>query len=301
MEDQADFDGEVPSTSRDSPPPHLRVEFDPVEDIVIPPPLSPTVTAAVETSTKAVHDNGTPKSVRQRMFPKNWETDYPWVVYDAADNSMHCRLCKEQGKRTIWGGSGTTNFRLRTLKDHLKSADHRHTVAAKDQRQTWVDVSVSKNNVRRRNAVTLAMQSCYWVVTQEVANCKYKALLQFLQERDLVDALYLNRGANATYNSSIIFNQLMGCLSSVLEKKLKRDLRHSPFVGIGVDESTDRATEKHLAIIVRYLSHDATCMTEFLDCVAVRDGKATTIVESVKAVAEKFGVGMEKVVSLGSD
>ena len=52
-------------------------------------------------------------------------------------------------------------------------------------------------------------------------------------------------------------NVTVGCLSSVLEKKLKRDLRHSPFVGIGVDKSTDHATEKHPAIIVHYMLQHA--------------------------------------------
>ena len=93
----------------------------------------------------------------------------------------------------------------------------------------------------------------------------------------------------------------MGCLSDVMETKLKQQLMQSPFVGIGIEESTDRATEKHLAIVVRYISKEGNCMTQLLDCVAVRDGKATTVVDAVDVTMKKFGVPMTKVIGLGSD
>ena len=106
----------------------------------------------------------------------------------------------------------------------------------------------------------------------------------------MTDALYLNREANASYNSTSTFNNLMGCLGEVVETKLKPQLRQSPFIGTGIDESTDRATEKHLAIVVRYICNAGKCMTQFLDCVAVQDGKAATVVDAVDVTMKKFGV-----------
>ena len=115
---------------------------------------------------------------------------------------------------------GSKNFRTRTLTDHALSADHQHVMAAREQSQTWVDVTLAKNTDSRRKAIALAMQTCYWVITQEVANCKYKAMVEFLQQQSLDSALYLNRGANATYSSTVIFNELTECLSGVSEKQL---------------------------------------------------------------------------------
>ena len=238
------------------------------------------------------------KRARVRLFPHKWLGDYPWLAYDAAERTMHCRLCKELGKKTLMGMSGTKNFRTRTLTDHALSADHQHAIAASEQDQTWVDVTLAKNTDSRRKAIALAMQTCYWVITQEVANCKYKAMVEFLQQQSLESALYLNRGANATYSSTIIFNELMECLSGVSEQQLKTELHQSAFIGIGIDESTDRASEKHLA---RYVSRDAICKTVFMDCVSVPDGKALTVVNAVKSVITKFGVPISKVVGLGSD
>ena len=85
------------------------------------------------------------KRARIRLFPQKWLSDYPWLAYDAAEKTMHCHLCKELGKKTLMGMKGSKNFRTRTLTDHALSADHQHAVAAREQRQTWLDVTLAKN------------------------------------------------------------------------------------------------------------------------------------------------------------
>ena len=78
--------------------------------------------------------------------------------------------------------------------------------------------------------------------------------------------------------------------------------RPSPFVGTGLDESTDRASEKHLAVTIQHVS-GGKCFTSFLECVNVYDGKATLIFSAlkVKEVASKYHFNMRKVVGLGTD
>ena len=44
---------------------------------------------------------------------------------------------------------------------------------------------------------------------------------------------------------------MLACLSKVLEDDLIKALKESPAVGIGMDESTDRAAEKHCVFIIR--------------------------------------------------
>lgn len=75
---------------------------------------------------------------------------------------------------------------------------------------------------------------------------------------------------------------------------------YSPFVGIGVDESTDRAREKHVGIVVRYVA-DGKVVTTFLACVEVADGCAQTIYTAVKSAMSTFDIPMPKVIGLGSD
>lgn len=98
----------------------------------------------------------------------------------------------------------------------------------------------------------------------------------------LDDAKTLGKGGNATYTSPTIFNQLLHSLSKTIRGKVIADIRESPFVGIGVDESTDRAREKHVGIVVRYVA-DGKVVTTFLACVEVADGCAQTIYTAVES------------------
>jgi len=105
---------------------------------------------------------------------------------------------------------------------------------------------------------------------------------------------------HASHDSPIIFNQLLDCLSTVVEEKMMSSIRSSPFVGIGLDESTDRASEKHLAVTIRHVS-GGKCSTSYLECMKVCDGKAMSIFNALKEVASKYHFNMRKVVGLGTD
>ena len=66
------------------------------------------------------------------------------------------------------------------------------------------------------------------------------------------NAKYLLRGGNAR-DSPDNFNQKLVCLSGVIEVLVMREVRGKPFVGIGLNESTNRSSEKHLVVIMRYI------------------------------------------------
>ena len=240
------------------------------------------------------------KQARGRPFPRGWLNDFPWMEYDHAQNCMRCKLCKQCGKRNLWATCGTRNFRIKTVTDHVQSAEHRQSVVASDENQRKVAAGLTAAATKRRNATLLALRACYWLATEEVANVKFKSFLSFLRECGVEDAVLLHRGGNASHDSPIIFNQLLDCLSTVVEEKMMSSIRSSPFVGIGLDESTDRASEKHLAVTIRYVS-GGKCCTCYLECVKVCDGKATSIFSALKEVASKYHFTMRKVVGLGTD
>ena len=137
-------------------------------------------------------------------------------------------------------------------------------------------------------------------MVEEVANIKFKNFIAFLRDCGVADALALHRGASASHDSPVIFNELLACLSDVAQKELTADIRSSPFIGLGLDESTDRSMEKHIVLIVRYVARGACC-TAYLQCVKIADGKAVTVVDAVKEVAATYKFGMRKMVGLGTE
>ena len=239
--------------------------------------------------------------VVQRAFVPGWKKDFPRIEYDSAENSMRCTLCVSQKRDTIWVTTGYGNFRLKTVRDQAQSSAHLLAAAANDKTQHGVVPGMAATVAKRHSAVMLAMRACYWLVVEEVANIKSKNFMALLRDCGVADALALHRGANASHDSPVIFNELLACLSDVAQKELTADIRSSPFIGLGLDESTDRSMEKHLVLIVRYVGRGGACCTAYLQCVKIADGKAVTVVDAVKEVAATYKFGMGKVVGLGTD
>ena len=81
--------------------------------------------------------------------------------------------------------------------------------------------------------------------------------------------------------------EIVAFLSTSMEKDLKTALKHSPCIAIGCDESTDRTGEKHVVVIVRYITTDTEVQTAFLKCIKF---KAATIHWAEKDILRKWEV-----------
>lgn len=68
-----------------------------------------------------------------------------------------------------------------------------------------------------------------------------------------------------------------------------------------MDESTDVSVTKQLDLHVRYLDKEGQLFSQFLDLVPVHDGKANTIVATIKEVLHKKGIPTERLYGLGTD
>ena len=53
-------------------------------------------------------------------FSKSWLAKFDWLTYNSVDNSMGCRLCRQQRCEGVWV-SGTRNFRVKSLALHAAS------------------------------------------------------------------------------------------------------------------------------------------------------------------------------------
>ena len=119
-DNRVDFDGEVPSSSRDTPIPSPRPLWSMKSTLSPMAGVSPALSPAPAPSTPLPSvDSGDEetlgsagclpvttligKRARIRLFPQKWLGDYPWLAYDAAEKTMHRRLCKELGKKTLMG------------------------------------------------------------------------------------------------------------------------------------------------------------------------------------------------------
>ncbi|XP_064597802.1 zinc finger protein 862-like [Liolophura sinensis] len=240
------------------------------------------------------------QSGRVRKFPNSWLDQFPWLEYDEVENVMVCKDCREFGVEGSWS-TGNNNFRLKTVKEHVASDAHKTAAAGSQPGQVSLNTQWRKEREERRKAIVTALKTAYWLATEEMPNRKYGSLINFLQELNLKEAKFLNRGKNAKYTSPDVYNQLTECLSKVIWRQLKSGIRQSPTIGIGIDESTDRAQEKHVAVIVRHITKEGRVTTDFLSLERIEDGTAVASFEALNIVAKKLDVPWKKVMGLGAD
>lgn len=191
--------------------------------------------------------------------------------------------------------------RRKSILTHQASASHQLCVASKEKSQTGLIANLNQAQRKRNEAILLAMKVLNYTVNEELANCKYKSQLKFLRELKVQQAMDLNMGGNASYDSPDIFNQMLDCLNDVIVDEMKVEIQASPAVGIGVDESTDRTQEKHVAFIIRYITSAAHVKTTFLRCKKVEKADANHIFQSLLEALQEFNIPTNNVAGLGSD
>ena len=136
----------------------------------------------------------------------------------------------------------------------MSSDDHIAALDVEEGRQQTVAKGLADTEVRRRESVLCALRTVYWLAREEIANVKYSSLVDMQRLQGVNPLVYLNHGRNSHYQSATIHNELLEAIDTVLVRELKRDLKSSPCVSIGVDESTDRSKEKHVVTVVRYVN-----------------------------------------------
>ena len=170
---------------------------------------------------------------------------------------------------------------LDAVQQHVGMAEHVCLATAEAQNQTKITAGIQLADTKRRAAAITAMKTAY---LEELPNCKYKAVLSFLQHLNVGSAcylLYLRQSGNASYDSPTIFNVILDCSSAISKNELKIKL-NSNFIGIGIDESTDRSQEKHVALVVRFVNSDGEVETVFLVCTGIKDETADSLVKVVQ-------------------
>ena len=74
--------------------------------------------------------------------------------YDKGRDVMLCKICKDHGLTGQWS-TGTSNFRKKTVYDHLASKEHALSTAAKDPAQPTISKEVKRAEERRMKACFL--------------------------------------------------------------------------------------------------------------------------------------------------
>ncbi|KAJ8037614.1 hypothetical protein HOLleu_18474 [Holothuria leucospilota] len=182
----------------------------------------------------------------------------------------------------------------------MKSAAHQQAMVAEDPSQQSLTEVKMKLNEQEKKSYIAAMKVVYWLATEEIANQKYPRLLNLLRVQGVKDVIQLKRGKNSTKESPTSFYLFLKSINEVILGRMLKEVQNSPFIGIGLDESTDRSNEKHVVFIIRYVGVDQV-KTTFLKVACVDDGKALTLYQTMCKVLQEYKIPIKKITGLGID
>jgi hypothetical protein len=114
----------------------------------------------------------------------------------------------------------------------------------------------------------------------------------------------LFKSGNVKYDSPDIFNQMLKALSNTIESDLTAQLKTSPCVGVGIDESTDRSLEKHLVAVILYITPSSEIMQNHISkvCKGTQlQSHCIALHKATKNIMEQYDILDQKIVGFGSD
>ena len=106
---------------------------------------------------------------------------------------------------------------------------------------------------------------------------------------------------NAKYTSWHTVQEFLGTLSDEVDDAVCSEVQSSPTYSLMVDEVSDVASRKHLAMLCKYIAPDTTIKTAILNDVAICDGTANTITAKILAQIEESGLELKNMSALGAD
>ncbi|MCO5567614.1 hypothetical protein L7F22_021308 [Adiantum nelumboides] len=248
-------------------------------------------------------NNDTKKKFRK--FREEWLHKYAFLKRVVIDDKefMKCLWCEKYKQKGPWGkGKGCKTIQVSAIRKHKRSPEHRFaTLKVLNEggmkMQTHMEVLSSK--VQRR--VITCMKLMYFIAKEDLACKKYKKLCDLAYALD-VQAMPVKNDYSA-YTNVMAGKDFVSCISEYLQTIQLGQVKQSPFYSLMIDETTDRAMEKHLIIYIAFLSCAGlgVCKTQFARMVVVADGSAQTKYEALVKVLDEIGLDMQQMVGIATD
>ncbi|MCO5563835.1 hypothetical protein L7F22_017484 [Adiantum nelumboides] len=130
---------------------------------------------------------------------------------------------------------------------------------------------------------------------------KYEALCELAYDLDVKEMPV--RKDYSSYTNFMAGKEFLQAIADYVEANQRQELLASFFFTIMVDETTDRALEKHLIVYVSFLSKKGlgACKTEFLRSVIVADGCAQTKYNALVQMFDGMGLNIKRLVGIATD
>ncbi|CAI7783558.1 unnamed protein product [Closterium sp. NIES-53] len=208
------------------------------------------------------------------------------------------------GARTAFGirGEGGRDLQVGSIRSHSASQAHKQALknealaeAAKAKQATltrWQTTDASTKHIIRCLHIAL------FVCKADAPIAMFVPLCWFLAKEGLPDLPPV--GGYGAYYTDYGFKECLRAHSTYLQESQRLHLMESPWMGISLDESTDRVHGKHL-IIYATLFKNTTVVTQFLTLITVDCCVTASLTSAVVQYLTAIGVDLQKISGISTD
>ena len=192
-------------------------------------------------------------------FRHAWLKGRQWLKF-IAGKGMLCELCIKHDKRPFnretWNTIPCTRYRLQSITMHERSAAHHDSVTLDLAAAATPTISqaIQLPEVPARG-IEQAFSCLYFLVKQRIPHTtNFEPLLDLLHLMGIPTKADIHVTKNATYTSNKSIQEMLYCISEVIESKILNDLCESEHFSLMFDETTDCTITEQLTIHGRYIS-----------------------------------------------
>lgn len=225
---------------------------------------------------------------------------------------MLCTYCTKHGKKAkngtdTWIGTPCTTLVKESLNRHQKSKTHQEAAQLEAQsilagKGQGIQDSLTQHCTLERTALIGAFRCLYWLANEEIPHTThFKSLLELAKTLgcDYLDLLH--KGDNVNYTSQRTMQDMLQTITQQIQLPIMQDLNSSTYYSILIDETTDISIVKQMTLMARYFTPNMELKTTFLELIDLPDGKADTIMTSLKNFFTTHQLDTSRLIGFGSD
>lgn len=246
--------------------------------------------SAIDSAPSSNNSSTASNQTKARKFFSSWMKTYSWLAYDEKEDYMYCKVCTEHKKKNgMCKVARCKNFQNTTLVRHAALSDHQMALQ-KPQIPKQFEAIKEKAESQQNKAVMVLLKCVHWLCVEGLPLVQFKSLLELLHDLGLEDIAILKQSANIHYESYTTYNDILDCLSDLLEDELKERLSKSSVVTVLADESTDIANVKRLDIYTQIISEEMKPSTHYVTNIECTDSTGVGIANEIMSEFHKIGV-----------
>lgn len=230
-------------------------------------------------------------SVRNTAFQESWlsEKEFQgWLKKGSKETKAKCGLCHKEFDLSSMGRRAVTS--------HAASQSHRKNAENLKNQPSLNFPTAANGDSRNDGAIKSELRLLLFFVEHNVAfNCLDHSGFVKTMCPDSKNAQ--NMAIKRTKGSYLLNDALSPCI----ETDLHQTLKDTPFC-LCIDESNEMGNRKFLEIVVTYISEqNSNIIQSHLKLSEIPDGKAATILESVKNVIKDSDLSLQNLLSCMTD